>query len=152
MNSKFYEKCLHELWQLLPREEVNTVFAQDECEYECDFLGFADVYRPLADSIPKGKIVIDFGCYLAAQAYFFKDHKQYIGVDVDKMRRFTPDNTVHYVCRIQEFIGKHLPELLKTHSIDEFYAICSYVPDRAAVLLVKKTFPNNYCYYPGEIY
>lgn len=50
---------------------------------------------------------------------------------------------------IQEFIANELPILLENHDIDDFCAICSYVPDREATKLVRETFPNVFCYYPS---
>ena len=68
---------------LIPKEESRRIMAQENCEYEPDFMGFTHIYKALSEIIDKDKIVIDFGCYLAAQAYYFKDHFRYIGVDVE---------------------------------------------------------------------
>ena len=129
-NDDRYARCLKELRSLIPDDEYHEVMSQDMCELDSEFLGFVDVYKNLSRIIPKGSIVIDFGCYLAAQSYFFARHKMYIGVDVVSMRRFTPPNSVHYTMSIQNF------------------AICSYVPDFQATEMVRKTFPNVFCYYP----
>ena len=137
------------LYRLIPEEEKVKVLGQPECELEPRFLGFVNVYGPLASLIATDKIVVDFGCYVAAQSYLFSAHKQYVGVDVIQLERFTPRNAVHYKTSIQEFIEAELPKLLEEHDINDFFAICSYVPDRGAVELVKKTFPNVCCYYPS---
>ena len=137
------------LYRLIPEEEKVEILGQPECELEPKFLGFVNVYGPLASLIPTDKIVIDFGCYVAAQSYLFPAHKQYIGVDVIRLKRFSPRNAVHGEMTIQEFIANVLPELLKEHDINDFFAICSYVPDREATELVRKTFPNVFCYYPS---
>lgn len=134
---------------LIPKEEMTEILSQEMCELQPDFLGFVNVYEPLSNLIPEHKIVIDFGCYLAAQSYFFQDHKAYIGVDCVNMKRFTPENALHYEMSIQEFIANELPILLENHDIDDFCAICSYVPDREATKLVRETFPNVFCYYPS---
>lgn len=148
-NNNNYEKCLRELHGLIPSEDKRRIMSQNMCEYEHDFMGFLNVYKPLSELIPKDKIVIDFGCYLAAQSYFFKEHKKYIGVDVCELERFNPGNAEHYVCTIQDFIKNGAFGLLSEEDNLSFFAICSYVPDFAASELVRRTFRNVCCYYPG---
>ena len=134
---------------LIPDDEMEEILSQDECELQPDFLGFVNVYEPLSNLIPPNKIVIDFGCYLAAQSYFFQEHKAYIGVDPIKMKRFEPSNAAHFEMTAQFFIRHVLPKFLKEYDIDDFCAICSYVNDREATKLVRETFPNVFCYYPS---
>lgn len=148
-DEELYQQRLKRLKALIPPREAQALLSQDECELDNTFLGFLEVYEPLSQLIPKNKVVIDFGCYMAAHAYLFKDHDLYIGVDTDKLKRFTPSNAVHYTCSIQDFIRDHLPRYLRAKNIYDFFAICSYVPDREAVKLVQETFPNVCCYYPS---
>lgn len=147
-NDDRYACCLKELCSLIPDDEYHEVMSQDMCELDSEFLGFVDVYKNLSRIIPKGSIVIDFGCYLAAQSYFFARHKMYIGVDVVSMRRFTPPNSVHYTMSIQNFIQIEVPKLFEEYDELKLCAICSYVPDFQATEMVRKTFPNVFCYYP----
>ena len=147
-NDDRYARCLKELRSLIPDDEYHEVMSQDMCELDSEFLGFVDVYKNLSRIIPKGSIVIDFGCYLAAQCYFFARHKMYIGVDVVSMRRFTPPNSVHYTMSIQNFIQIEVPKLFEEYDELKLCAICSYVPDFQATEMVRKTFPNVFCYYP----
>lgn len=147
-NDDRYARCLKELRSLIPDDEYHEVMSQDMCELDSEFLGFVDVYKNLSRIIPKGSIVIDFGCYLAAQSYFFARHKMYIGVDVVSMRRFTPPNSVHYTMSIQNFIQIKVPKLFEEYDELKLCAICSYVPDFQATEMVRKTFPNVFCYYP----
>ena len=147
-NDDRYARCLKELRSLIPDDEYHEVMSQDMCELDSEFLGFVDVYKNLSRIIPKGSIVIDFGCYLAAQSYFFARHKMYIGVDVVSMRRFTPPNSVHYTMSIQNFIQIEVPKLFEEYDELKLCAICSYVPDFQATEMVRKTFPNVFCYYP----
>lgn len=147
-NDDRYARCLKELRSLIPDDEYHEVMSQDMCELDSEFLGFVDVYKNLSRIIPKGSIVIDFGCYLAAQSYFFGRHKMYIGVDVVSMRRFTPPNSVHYTMSIQNFIQIEVPKLFEEYDELKLCAICSYVPDFQATEMVRKTFPNVFCYYP----
>lgn len=147
-NDNRYTRCLKELRSLIPDDEYHEVMSQDMCELDSEFLGFVDVYKNLSRIIPKGSIVIDFGCYLAAQSYFLARHKMYIGVDVVSMRRFTPPNSVHYTMSIQNFIQIEVPKLFEEYDELKLCAICSYVPDFQATEMVRKTFPNVFCYYP----
>lgn len=147
-NDDRYARCLKELRSLIPDDEYHEVMSQDMCKLDSEFLGFVDVYKNLSRIIPKGSIVIDFGCYLAAQSYFFARHKMYIGVDVVSMRRFTPPNSVHYTMSIQNFIQIEVPKLFEEYDELKLCAICSYVPDFQATEMVRKTFPNVFCYYP----
>ena len=142
-----YNECISELHALIPKQEYQDILSQDMCELEPDFLGFVDVYKSLSELIPKHYIIIDFGCYLAAQSYFFSEHERYIGVDVVDMRRFTPQNATHYVSSIQDFIANEVPKLFCKHNKLMYCAICSYVPDFKATELVRETFPNVFCYY-----
>lgn len=146
-----YKEALSELRTLIPATEFNEVMSQDRCELEYDFLGFLNVYKPLSELIPKNHIVIDFGCYLAAQSYLFSEHQQYIGVDVVDMQRFCPPNAVHYISSIQDFIKNEFQNLSVGHKNMDYCAICSYVPDFEAAKLVRNTFQNVFCYYPCGI-
>ena len=42
----------------------------------------------------------------------------------------------------------HLPKLFEEYDELKLCAICSYVPDFQATEMVRKTFPNVFCYYP----
>lgn len=129
---------------LIPVEEYREVMSQEECEYcHFSFYGFLNVYESVTHFVPKNRIIIDFGCYLAFQSYMFADYRKYIGVDVVNMKRFTPENAEHYVCTIQEFIKNH-PELAN----EDVFAICSYVPDNKAREMVKNTFKDCLVFYP----
>lgn len=149
VEEKAFKKYTQELFFEIPVSELNDVLKQDRCELEPCFLGFVNVYKPLSMLIPPHKIVIDFGCCLAAQAYFFAEHQAYIGVDTTPLKRFTPSNATHYKMSIQRFIAKELPALLEKYDINDFCAICSYVSDFEATKLVRETFPNVFCYYPS---
>lgn len=148
-DNNYYKKCLIELKNKIPVEEYNSVMSQQTCELDSSFLGFINVYKGLTKIIPKECIVIDFGCNLAAQSYFFKDFKKYIGVDTVKERRFNPTNCTHYICSIQEFVESELDGLFDGKENLDFFAICSYVPDENATELVRKTFKNVFCFYPN---
>jgi len=133
--------------KLLPTDQVIAVLQQDCCEIDLDFMGFTEIYEKLAEIIPFQFTVIDIGCSYAAQAFLFKNHKRYIGVDPSNQIRFHTRNTIHYYCSIQELIELHLGLNI---DLDETFAICSYVPDAAAKDLVRKTFKNLFVFYPSN--
>lgn len=136
------------LWDIIPIKEVNEKLSQDYCELDLEFAGFEEQYRAVANNVPDDYIIIDFGCYMAAQAYLFCNHEAYIGVDVvDNVERFDAENTIHYVMSIQKFIKEELPK----YKGKKVYAICNYVPDADAKDLVATACENFMVYYPGEL-
>ena len=136
------------LWDIIPIKEVNEKLSQDYCELDLEFAGFEYQYRAVANNVPDDYTIIDFGCYMAAQAYLFKSHEAYIGVDtVDHVERFATENTTHYVMSIQEFIKEELPK----YQGKKVYAICNYVSDEDARDLVTMALENFMVYYPGAL-
>ncbi len=133
--------------KLIPKEEVDRLFSVNDRmlgNVDSTFMGFTTTYKVLAGLIPRWWTVVDLGCSYAAQSYYFAEHSKYIGVDEDDEERFCPENCVHYVKTIQDFIRDDISEL----DLDETFAICNYVPDDAARELVCKTFKNVYVFYP----
>lgn len=135
----------HELLQIIPTDQIEDVFSCYGCELDAEFLGFTEVYKNLAAIIPHHFAIIDFGCYCAAQAFYFTDHARYIGVDVYKGKRFDTKNSIHLTLSIQRFIKEHSLVLPK----DRVFAISSYVPDTEANALIRATYPNLFVYYPS---
>ena len=130
---------------LLPKDQIKSVFSQDMCDIEPDFLGFTDIYENLSKIIPKHFTIIDLGCGYNPQCFYFKEHKKYISVDIGKLIRFKSDNCEIYVMTIKEFIDKYLWDF----DLDETFAICSYVPS-CEVKLVRENFKNVFTYYPSN--
>lgn len=79
------------------REEVSRLLTLDECELSPDFLGFLGTYRHLAAIIPTDRMIYDVGCYMAIQAWFFRRHRGYVGIDpaVPVSDRFRAPNVTH---------------------------------------------------------
>lgn len=136
------------LMQLLPKEQIEEVFDYKRCELEPDFLGFTETYRLLAKLIPKHYTVIDFGCYAAAQCYYFRHHKKYIGVDCDDTPRFHFANTEH----VKMEITKYISNMDEDMDLSCVFAICNYVPDEKAQEDIRKKFENLYIFYPAVAY
>lgn len=136
------------LWDIIPIKEVNEKLSQDYCELDLGFACFEEQYRAVANNVPDDYTIIDFGCYMAAQAYLFKNHEAYIGVDiVGDVERFATENATHYTMSVQEFIKEELPK----YKGKKVYAICNYVPDADARDLVTMACDNFMVYYPGEL-
>ena len=123
------DRANEHLLHLIPKDVLSKTLSQYYCEIESDFLCFALPYEAVAKSIPTTVPVIDFGCYMAAQAYFFRNRPAYVGVDCYEMyedfsslRRFSLPNCRHVSARIQDCV-----EALKEEYPDA-YAVCIAVP------------------------
>ena len=138
------------LRRMIPQEVLDPLLDQDLCELDYDFLCFADVYAAVADVIPKNFIVVDFGCYMGAQAYFFQEHRGYIGIDdfddwwAQGTQRFSTWNTTMVTGRIEDVV----PVIADASYI---FAICSYVPDEKAQQMVAEKYQNHLVFYPSGI-
>jgi len=138
-----FQDATRRLLRLIPPRLLQEMLVQDTCELEEDFLGFMEPYDAVSRFLPEKYEVIDFGCYMAAQSFFFQNHRRYVGVDVydEKLQRFSTKNSFMISGKIQEVLN-----WFPTSS----YAICSAVPDFDAVELVKERFPNHCITYPGK--
>lgn len=139
-----------DLLDRIPREDVDRVFHQEMADIDLEFLGFINTYKYLAELISIHWTVIDFGCAYAPQAYYFTDHKRYIGIDgFPDRERFCPPNGTMYGMTAGEWIEKHLQEV----DVDESFAICNMVPNwygEKAGEIVRAHFPNLYVFYPSN--
>lgn len=141
-----------ELWRNLKKEypeQLDRVMSHPECELEPSFLGFVNTYEKLSWLIPFDTTIIDFGCHSAAQAYYFREHKAYIGVDQYSIEyRFKFSNTIHHKMSIQDYIDSH-SGMLENNT----FAISNYVAQNYSCQtdkLISDTYPNHYIYYPGR--
>jgi len=134
-------------FDLIPKDQFDRVFKQDMCDIDTEFLGFTDKYLALAGIIPKFWTIVDLGCAYSPQAFIFKDHKAYVGVDVGVRERFKAPNTTHYTMTIAQFINDHIGDF----DPNQTFAICSYVPpwydDNMA--LARTHFKNVFTFYPA---
>lgn len=145
------ETC--ELYKIIPIKELDRVFkGSASAELDHTFLCFEDIYKSLSAVIPKHWTILDIGCAYAAQAYYFTEHKKYIGVCPnivgDEFIHFQTDNMEFYELTAQEYI----PKYIETLDVERTFAICSYVPDKEAQSLVRECFPNCFVYYPKGKY
>ena len=132
---------------LIPADQLDRVL-RSECDIDGSFLGFTPIYIALAAIIPLHWTIVDLGCAYAPQAFVFKDHAAYVGVDLGNRERFIAGNTKHYSMTITEFISKHLEDF----DLDTTFAICSYVPPwhNDNLALARQHFKNVFTYYPAK--
>jgi hypothetical protein len=133
---------------MLPEDQLDRVLGQEDCDIDPNFLGFTSVYLSLASIIPKHWTIVDLGCAYAPQAFAFKNHAAYIGVDRGGGERFAAPNTTHHTMTIAEFIAEHLGAL----DLETTFAICSYVPPwhNDNMALARESFKNVFTYYPAK--
>lgn len=137
------------IWHMMPQDQVDRVFGYHECDITPEFLGFTEVYLHLSCIIPTHWTVVDLGCAYAPQAFLFKDHALYVGVDAGGCERFSAPNTKHYTMTIADFLTKHGGQFDKCRT----FAICSYVPPwygHNSGELARKHFDNVFTYYPAR--
>jgi len=131
------------------KAQTDRILNEFCCDVSPDCLCTAHMYYHLSKIIPKNRTVFDLGCAYAFQAWYFRHHKKYIGVDIlCKIKdRISFPNTRHYMCSIESFIQNHCREKRE----DPNFAICCYVPpwhqDNEA--LVRKHFDHVFVFYPS---
>lgn len=142
----FHERANERLLSMLPADQLKRVFADDKCDIDLEFLGFVGIYEMLSTIVPRHWTVIDLGCAWAPQAFFFRHHEAYIGVDIHDGERFSAPNTVHFVGQIGRFIEQRGAEFDPGNT----FAICSYVPPWGGDNMVRTAaaFQNLFTYYP----
>ena len=133
---------------LIPDDQLDRVMGQHICDIDPSFLGFTEIYFALASIIPKHWTVVDLGCAYSPQAFIFKDHKSYVGVDLYAKERFSAPNTIHFEMPIEAFISEHG----QNFDMDTTFAICSYVPPWHGdnMGMVRRHFKNVFTYYPAS--
>ena len=167
--SEFYEKSIYSenamtederylrecrnILKSIGEDEVNRLFSCDKCELAPDFIGFLENYKDISEKIPHDFTIIDVGCYMAFQADYFKEQKNYIGVEpaVPNEHRLKQHNAEYYERSAQQFIEDTLPKLIDNGlDLQKTFAICSAVPDKEAQKLVCDTFPYHRVAYPAQ--
>lgn len=144
-----FKRLCNALYANISEDELNRLFSWEYCELDREFPCFADVYADIPFRIPRYFRIIDFGCNQALQAAFFSDYTRYIGVDsgVPIEWRLRQSNVWYTDWTIQEYINYLKRYNTKT---DDFFAICSYVPDNKARQMVRETFKYYRDYYGAD--
>jgi len=115
------------------------VIEQNMCDIDGTFLGFVSTYYYLSKLIPKSWTIVDFGCAYNPQAYYFRGHKVFIGIDIGKRKRFHFENTDLFEGTIADYLKTQPPK-------DKVFAICNNVPSNETKL-VREYYPNCFIYY-----
>lgn len=141
-----HDKISLNLYEKLEKEypdQTKKIMAAGSGDISPEFLGFVNIYRRLAEIIPKDWTVIDLGCAYAPQSYYFRKHKKYIGVNIGTDNVWRTANSQFYFMKISDYIKAH-----KAQSKE--FAICSYVPPWGDdnMKLVKENWKNVFVYYP----
>ena len=146
-NEKEYLSLCQKILSEVDKKQLNKIFSFPEMELEPDFLGFLEVYQELAKRIPKRFAIVDLGCNHAFQAWLFREHMLYVGVDngIPAEYRLRTENANHFDMSIQDFLKTHYKNMF----INKTVFICSYVPDIEARKLTAKC-RYFYSYYPPD--
>lgn len=156
------QKNYPEQIKLASIDDCATIEVEPEC-MTCD----DTMYKALSITIPKHWVVVDIGCAYAAQAYYFKDHKKYIGIDLNPVGvckdfknlkegifRFTFDNTEHWVKNAVDLTKDDFKDL----DLSQTFAIMNYNPlwtktgteDQSDKIKgIISLFQNVYCFFPS---
>lgn len=136
------------LREIIPRAELKRLLSQDYCELEPDFLCFEPAYQAVAKYVPKDYIIVDCGCYLALQAYLFREHRRYIGIDClekqqlfQNLERASTANSLMLSTRVQDMRSW-------LWQGERLYVMAVAVPDREVQEAVRR-MPNHFLWYPG---
>ena len=144
-----------DLVNLIPEDVLMAKLLSGDSEIDPEFLCFEENYVPIANNVPVDFTIVDCGCYMAAQAYLFQNHKKYIGVDsYDKNafedyippERFLCENSEHYSCTIDEFLKS---DQFKSLDLNKTYFICSGVPAFESTMNLFNKVNNCAVFYPG---
>jgi hypothetical protein len=131
-------------------QKLEELIAANSGDIDPTFLGFTEIYKNLAEIIPKGRMVIDLGCGHAPQQWYFRNHRRYYGVDL------TPGfldlglpNVRLKTQSIEDWIREVLPTVRRGSFGSEF-AILNYVPDWHGDVgkLTRETFEHLFVFYP----
>lgn len=125
--------------------QARRIMEIESGQIDPDFLGFLGTYYYLSKIIPESRTIYDMGCCFGFQSWFFRKHKQYIGVDsgIRKDSTFELPNTQYYKMSIEKFIELKIVT-------EPCFAICNYVPPWGAdnENLVANNFKYVYIFYP----
>lgn len=148
-DNKDWESC--RLWDIYETTQPSYIeaLAKDErafAEIGPTYMGFVNDYRLLAELIPKGRTVYDFGCSYGAQAWYFREHKKYIGIDSELTVHPMFENAIWMKARIQDILTKRGAFGFTGMG----FAIVNYVPDFEAMRLVQSAFRDCFTFYPHE--
>jgi len=99
--------------------------------------------------------VVDIGCCNALQAWYFRRHRGYYGVDPNTplFERLVLPNTYHFFYAIEDIellTGGivYTEDDIAALTDDPVFAICNYVPSDEANKVLRQRYKNLYSFYP----
>ena len=112
---------------------------------DTEFIGFTDIYYHLSQIIPKSRIIVDLGCAYAPQAFYFQEHKKYIGVDISDCPKLKTNNSEYHKMKIEDWIKNELPK----YDQEELFGIINYVPPWGGdnMKAVRESFKHCFSFY-----
>jgi len=128
------------------RSQVERILENRSGELEPEFLGFLGPYMQLSRIVSENRVVYDVGCSSAVQAWFFRNHTRYVGIDPG-----TASDRLHL--RNTEHFRGTLEEGLRCFPVaDDHFTICNYVPPwyGDCEALVRATFRHLFVFYPSR--
>lgn len=143
-----FQKINDKLFQILKAKDpikMAKIMEYGSSDIDGQFLGFVDTYYYLAKIIPKDWRVIDFGCCYAFQSYYFRNHREYVGVDCSPCPKWSFDNTTHINATISGYIEPRIANKFDFNY--KTFAISNYVPS-GQVEQIRAQFQNLYVFYP----
>ncbi len=126
------------------KTQTLKILHDPEGDIEPGFLGFVEAYYYLSMLIPTDRIIYDLGCATGIQAWFFRNHEKYIGID----------SHAHYTYQLHTPVSEYhqmtIANYVQTHVIDVVhFAICNYVPNhRRWEHIISKSFTDIFVFYP----
>ena len=116
-------------------------------------MGFMLNYSHLAQMIPTTWTIVDLGCGTALQAWYFRQHRAYVGVDiaVPIVSRLHLPNATHSLCRAGDFLARWALNPLAPS--DQCFCIANMAPPwhgEDAGALARQSFPHCFTYYGAQ--
>ena len=164
-SERINEKLFRNIKKYYP-EQLELSFKDDcvKCEIVPEFMTCgSEIYKTLSEVISLDWTIVDIGCGYSAQAYYFRKHKKYIGIDLNPNLicndfkniasgcfRFTFENTEHWVRNAIELTENDFTDfdLLKTFAIMNWNPLWTALKIEDRGLHIRKIFKNLYVHYP----
>ena len=145
INSKLFNDLIANGYE----EQLNFILENNSADISPDFLGFVHIYYHLSLIVPLDRTIYDLGCCYGFQAWFFRNHYCYIGIDylTDPKYQLHIPNSTYYTMTIAEYIRNFPIDKEEPH-----FAICNYVPPWRDnnEKLVRDNFQHMFVYYPKD--
>lgn len=122
------------------KDQLEVIFDYGSGDIAPEFLGFMNTYYHLSKIISRKRTIIDLGCAYGFQAYYFRNHRQYVGVDIDSVPKLKTPNSKYFHMDIDDFIDNERWQFVNP------FAICNYVPCKSKLSL-RMSFEDLFVFY-----